>query len=77
MHIWTIWRKVQEVRNVSGRSGHTKLRATYRWWWYIVALMHRRWEIIVLRWVEKLCIVSNILFSVNVPRRSGIGGWTV
>lgn len=74
MHIRSVRRKVPEVRNVSGRSGHTKLCVAYRWWWYTAALMHRMWEILMLRWVEKLCVVSSILFYVNVPGRPGLGG---
>lgn len=40
--------------------------------------MHCRWEIVVLlRWVEKLCVVSNTLFYVDVPRQYDWGSTTV
>jgi hypothetical protein len=41
-------------------------------------LMHCRWEIVVLlRWVEKLCVVSSTLFYVDVPRQYDWGSTTI
>lgn len=66
--------RCRTICNVFGRSeiilglfGHTQLCNAYRWW-YTATLMCHGCQIVVLSmWVEKQCVVSNILFYVDVP----------